>query len=366
MTPRDRVLKALKKAQGLPDRIPVQFDLCRSLLEHFGAKLQMPVHYTKNLFEDVTYRISGNEIRTAMGCDVVTVGAAESIDFRTIKAGDGTWLNEYGITMKEGEIYVDIVANPLAHIASEQDLKTYSFPDPNARGRYDDAAQLINKFKENYFIIGDIEVTILALARHLVGMEKLFMDMAAGEDYVEPLFKACAGFQTEIGLRLIERGVDAIWIGDDFGSQRGLLFSVNMFKELLLPHYKRMIARFKAANPKIVPILHSDGAVSQLLPLIHEIGIEVFNPVQPGVPGHSPLELKKGFGDLFSFWGAIDQQHLLPRGTDAELEADIREKMAILGQDAGYMIAPAHIIQSDVSPERVEKFISLCRELGAY
>jgi hypothetical protein len=30
------------------------------------------------------------------------------------------------------------------------------------------------------------------------------------------------------------------------------------------------------------------------------------------------------------------------------------------------MIAPAHIIQNDVSPERVEKFISLCMQHGKY
>ena len=69
---------------------------------------------------------------------------------------------------------------------------------------------------------------------------------------------------------------------------------------------------------------------------------------------------------MFAFWGAIDQQFLLPRGSDAELEADIREKIAILGKGGGYMISPAHILQSDVSPERVETFIALCKKLGAY
>ena len=71
-------------------------------------------------------------------------------------------------------------------------------------------------------------------------------------------------------------------------------------------------------------------------------------------------------GDRFAFWGAIDQQYLLPRGTDAELEADIREKIAVLGAGGGYMISPAHILQSDVPPERVETFIALCRKHGAY
>jgi len=88
--------------------------------------------------------------------------------------------------------------------------------------------------------------------------------------------------------------------------------------------------------------------------------------VQPGVPGHGVKEMKDGFGGLFAFWGAIDQQYLLPRGSDAELEADIRERIAVLGAGGGYMISPAHIIQNDVAPERVEKFIALCLKHGSY
>ena len=115
-----------------------------------------------------------------------------------------------------------------------------------------------------------------------------------------------------------------------------------------------------------MPILHCDGAVSKLLDAISEIGYEVFNPVQPGVPGHGPKELKEAFGDKFIFWGAIDQQDLLPNGTDEQVEADIKEKIRILGKDRGYMISPAHIIQADVSAQRVEKFIELCKMHGKY
>ena len=127
-----------------------------------------------------------------------------------------------------------------------------------------------------------------------------------------------------------------------------------------------MIDRFKAAKPDIIPILHCDGAVADLLGDIHEIGFEVFNPVQPGVPGHLPMDMKDNFGDKFAFWGAIDQQDLLPNGTDLELERDIIEKITILGKGGGYMIAPAHILQNDVSPERVLEFIELCRKHGVY
>ena len=126
-----------------------------------------------------------------------------------------------------------------------------------------------------------------------------------------------------------------------------------------------MIDRFKEAKPGIIPILHCDGAVADLLGDIREIGFEVFNPVQPGVPGHLPQDMKTNFGEMFAFWGAIDQQVLLPNGTDEELENDIIEKISILGKNGGYMIAPAHILQNDVSPKRVLKFIELCKKHGS-
>ncbi len=303
MTARERVLRAFRKIPGLPDRVPIQFELCRQLLDHFGEKLGIKARYTDNLYEDVTYRISGNEIRTAMGCDVVVTGASVASSFSVQKDEDGTWLNEYNMRMRQGDIYVEVVDYPLAHVESPSDVAAYTFPDPHAPGRYKDVERLVEKYKNNYVIIGDIEVTIFSLAHQLVGFEKLLLDMAMGAEYLGPLFKACADFQTEIGIELIRRGVDAIWFGDDFGSQTDLLMSPSMFNELLKPYYARSIEIFRSANPEIIPILHCDGAVSKLLDDIHEVGFEVFNPVQPGVPGHGPRDLKDRFGGKFVFWG---------------------------------------------------------------
>lgn len=366
MKPRERVLKAFRKLDGYPDRVPVQFELCRQLLDHFAGKLGIKARYTDNLYEDVTYRISGNEVRTAMGCDVVVTGAGQSDSFSPRVGPDGTWLNEYAMRMRQGAIYVEVAEYPLARAQTASDIRAYTFPDPDAPGRYRDVEDLVNRYHGDYFIIGDIEVTVFSLAHQLAGFEKLLLDMALGEEYVAPLLRACADFQTEVGLNLVRRGVDAIWMGDDYGSQTDLLISPGMFRELIKPHYARMNAAFRAVNPEVVPILHCDGAVSKLLDDFREAGFEVFNPVQPGVPGHGPRELKERFGDRFIFWGAIDQQELLPRGSDAELEADIREKIAVLGRDRGYMISPAHIIQADVSPVRVEKFIEMCMRYGRY
>lgn len=366
MNSRERVLRAFGKMKGNPDRVPVQFEMCRQLNEHFAKELGIPAIYTENLYEDVTYRISANELRVAMGSDVVVTGASVSDNYQIVKEADGTWLNEYKMRMRQGDIYVEVIDYPLAHAETKADIEAFSFPDPDAPGRFRDAEALVKKYKNDYLIFGDIEVTVFSLAHQLVGMEKLLIDMMMEAEYVIPLFEACAEFQTQIGLRLIEKGVDAIWFGDDFGTQTNLIIPPETFRDQLKPVYKKMIDRFKAANPEIIPILHCDGAVAELLDDIHEIGFEVFNPVQPGVPGHLPQDMKSRFGDKFSFWGAIDQQELLPKGTDEEMEKDIVEKIKILGKDGGYMISPAHIIQNDVSPERVLKFIELCRKHGNY
>lgn len=366
MNSRERVLKAFKRMEGAPDRVPVQFDLCRQLCDHFGKELGIPVHYTENPYEDVTYRISANKLRIAMGSDVVITGASVSDDYKIEKNTDGTWQNEYKMRMRQGDIYVEVVDYPLARAETKADIKAYQFPDPDAPGRFRDAEYLVEKYKNNYLIIGDIEVTVFSLAHQLVGMEKLLIDMMIEAEYVVPLFEACAEYQTQIGLRLIEKGVDAIWFGDDFGTQTSLILPPETFREQLKPIYKRMVKRFKEAKFDIIPILHCDGAVAELLDDIREIGFEVFNPVQPGVPGHLSKDLKANFGDKFAFWGAIDQQDLLPNGSDEELERDIIEKISILGKGGGYMIAPAHIIQNDVKPERVRRFVELCKKYGAY
>ena len=180
MNSRERVLRAFKIHPGLPDRVPIQFDLCKSHLEHFGKKLGIPVSYTNHIYEDVTFRISGNEIRLAMGSDVVVTGAGSRDGFSAQPGPDGTWRNEYGMRMKQGSIYVELVEFPMANVTTVEELDAYPFPDPCAPGRYRDVEALVKKYKNDYVVIGDIEVTIFSLAQQLLGMEKLLVDMAMG------------------------------------------------------------------------------------------------------------------------------------------------------------------------------------------
>jgi uroporphyrinogen decarboxylase len=109
--------------------------------------------------------------------------------------------------------------------------------------------------------------------------------------------------------------------------------------------------------------MHSDGAVAPLLDDFIELGIEVYNPVQPNVPGSDPEMLARKYGGRISFFGGIDQQVLLPTGDKAAISREIRERARILGVRGGYLIAPAHILQKDVSMDTVEHMIKEVKAL---
>lgn len=365
MNSKERVRRAFKR-DGLPDCVPIQFDLSKPLLESFSAKYGIPLHYSLSYYEDLKYRISANDLRTAMGSDCVVVGGGLAEGFELVEDEEGYIVNEFSMRMRQGPLYMEVVESPLRTASSIADVEAYAFPDPYDPARYAQAEADIARYGSDYFIIGDCELTMFELSWHLVGMEKYMMDLATQEPYLETLLEKASEWSLGVATELTRRGVDAIWFGDDFGSQTGLLLSPQMWRRIFKPRYAQLFRAVKAINPDVVIIMHSDGAVAQLLPDLIEIGLEVFNPVQPNVPGHDPRELKERFGKQLSFFGAIDQQRLLPRGSCAEIEADVREKIAILGEGGGYMLAPAHIVQADTPPENVEALIAAARKYGRY
>jgi len=366
MNSKERVLTAMRRT-GVPDRVPLQFDLCRSLSDAFGAKYGIPVRYTTAYYEDVTYRLSANELRVAMGSDCVVVGASLPRGYEHPVDENGYLINEFNMKLRRGPVYMEVVAPPpMSHFETPEDVEGFQFPDPLAEGRFDDAAMYIQKYQDEYFIVGDMELTMFDLMHLSVGMEKLLIDMAMGKPYVEALIEKTKNFSLAIGKKLVSMGVDGIWAGDDFGGQSNMLISPRMWRKYFKEPYREIYAELKAINPGVVIMQHCDGAVAPILGEWIEVGLEVFNPVQPNVPGHEPEDLKSRFGDEMSFWGAIDQQSLLPFGTPAEIEIDVAEKIRILGAGGGYMCSPAHIIQADTSMENVEAFIAAVRKHGVY
>ncbi|MFA5467840.1 MAG: uroporphyrinogen decarboxylase family protein [Sphaerochaetaceae bacterium] len=362
MTSKERVLRTFGKLPGKADKIPLQFDLCRSLTDYFATKYNMEAEYTLSYYEDLTYRISANAIRTKMGSDCVVVGGSVAEDFKAKEFPDGTALNEFGMKMRPTSLYVEVVECPLKDVETEEDLAKYNFPDAYAKGRFEDAKRDIKRFGKEYFVIGDVELSLFELAWHLVGMEKYLIELAMGSPWIAKLNDMVEEWTTGLALSLIDLGVDAIWLGEDLGTQISMLISPDMWREHFKFRYERMIKKMKGANPDLLVIFHSDGAVAPLIDDFIEIGVDIYNPVQPNVPGSDPQELMDKYAGRINFFGGIDQQELLPSGNFEAIKEEIERRKNIMGKDGGYLMAPAHIIQADVEPETVEFMCSLFKE----
>jgi uroporphyrinogen decarboxylase len=227
----------------------------------------------------------------------------------------------------------------------------------------DKAKRDIDRFAADYFVIGDCELSLFELAWHLTGLEKYMIGMASGEEWIEALNDKVELFTAGMAEQLVQAGVDAIWLGEDLGSQISTLISPEMWRDLFKPRHQRIIEKLKSLNPELLIIMHSDGAVAPLLDDFIDMGIHIYNPVQPNVTGSDPAELMKKYGGRICFFGGIDQQQLLPRGNIGEIEKEMRLRAAVFGKNGGYLMAPAHIIQADVAPETVEAMLRIAASL---
>ncbi len=105
--------------------------------------------------------------------------------------------------------------------------------------------------------------------------------------------------------------------------------------------YERIRAAVSHEQPDRVPC---DFAAD---PVMVEVGVTILDPIQTTAFGMDTAGLKRDFGDRLTFHGAIDIQQLLPNGTVDEVRAFVREAMATLNRDGGYILGPTHAIQQD-------------------
>ncbi|MGD0744111.1 MAG: uroporphyrinogen decarboxylase family protein [Verrucomicrobiota bacterium] len=188
------------------------------------------------------------------------------------------------------------------------------------------------------------------------GFEDWMVTFASEPEYVDGLYAELTdawlenlrAFHAAVGSR-----VQIIQICDDFGTQHAPFLSVNMFRERLLPAYRRGLDWIHA-NTSWKVLLHSDGAIVPLLPSIIEMGVDILNPVQTSAAGMDPERLKREFGDRLTFWGgSCDAQSTFARGTPAEVAAETERHLGVFTPGSGYVCAPIHNIQANVSPDNV-------------
>jgi uroporphyrinogen decarboxylase len=146
--------------------------------------------------------------------------------------------------------------------------------------------------------------------------------------------------------------IDAIYYGDDWGQQRGLILGRRLWNEFLRPRVQRMYQLTQQAGK--YQVIHSCGDIAELIGDLIELGVDCINPFQPEVLDVAAL-LPKYRGRV-AFHGGLSTQQTLPCGTADDVRRETR-RLLELGRDGGYIFAPAHAVAADTPLENILAFL---------
>lgn len=194
-----------------------------------------------------------------------------------------------------------------------------------------------------------------------------YMSTVIRTDYVKEIFDR----QTDIAIQNLKKlhrevgdTVDVVYIcGTDFGTQNSQFCSIDTFRELYLPYYKKM-NDWIHSHTTWKTFKHSCGAVLPLIDGLIDAGFDILNPVQISADGMDPKHLKDTFGKNISFWGGgIDTQKVLPYGTEDEIRRQVWDLCDIFGRDGGFVFSSVHNVQANVPVKNVVAMMEAIKEI---
>jgi uroporphyrinogen decarboxylase len=180
------------------------------------------------------------------------------------------------------------------------------------------------------------------------------MDMVDQPELYHAIMTRVTDFYLEQARRTLQAAgqtVELAFTGDDIAWQQGLMLSVGMVEQFIVPHHARLNYALHEFGTKAM--FHSDGAVMEAIPALLRAGIDVLQALQFDASGMDPALMKERFGDQLCFEGGVSVQHTLPFGTVADVRDEVRHLISTLGRNGGYLLGPSHAIQAGTPPENV-------------
>jgi len=403
MNSRERVLAAINHQE--PDRVPIDFGGHRSsgIAAIAYAKLKKALGITSGdiYVYDMIQQLAIVEppVLDAVGADVVELGRGFMLDDKEWKPWvlpDGTpckipvYINmekrgedSYLISgdgldlaiQKKGCLYFEQIHWPLAARTIEDDdfsdlqevFKHSVWTDVTTPGGHIPltktglkslaaGAKALRELTERA-IVGLFGGSMFEIPQFLYRMDNYFTYMALyPEACIRLSEKLC-----QLHLSNLEKWLDAvapyidiILFGDDLGGQNGPLISPTMYRKYYKPYHKKLWSRVKELAPHVKIQLHTCGGIEPLLEDLIDAGLEIANPIQITCRGMNAGSLKARYGQRLTFWGGgCDTQHLLPQATPKEVAKHVKEQVAILSPDGGFVFQQVHNILADVAPEKI-------------
>lgn len=238
-----------------------------------------------------------------------------------------------------------------------------------------DLAIQMERVKDNCCIADRNTAGFTENSLRIRGYEEWYLDTMMDYDGVDRLLHIILEDKIQYWDALIdwaiEKGVEnqiqVISECDDLGSQDATIIDPDQLRMLVIPKIKTLFTHVKKRLPQVKTFLHSCGAIRPVIPDLIDAGLDILNPVQFTAKGMELTGLKKDFGDALTFWGGgVDTQSTLNNGMPQAVKDEVKKVIDILAPGGGFVFAPVHNIQDDVSPENFWAMWDTLQEYGKY
>jgi len=146
--------------------------------------------------------------------------------------------------------------------------------------------------------------------------------------------------------------IDMVYWWEDMADKHGPCISPKLYKEFLLPHYKRVTSFLKKNSIDRI-LMDSDGNINALLDLVTEAGITGTWPLEVN-SGMDAIAVKKKYGNRLFLAGNLDKRELAKGGEAMRREVD--SKVPVMKELGGYIPGVDHLVHVEFTYERFKEY----------
>jgi uroporphyrinogen decarboxylase len=282
------------------------------------------------------------------------------VDFRHLEAGSKT-KSLFGNSGSQEPYGLNPEARPFSHATQVKDIERFAWPSIDGIDFHHFDRDL-DALRAEYAIVVGNWTSVFCEVCDFFGMETALMHMYENPALIEATVARIEDFYLEYCRRLFDAAAgraDIFHMWDDFASQRGMIFSPEMWRRYYKPTYRKMFALAKSRG--LYVWFHSCGAFPEVLPDLVDIGMDIWETVQAHLPANDPASLKKQYGGRITFCGAINTQQTLPFGTEEAVRREVRDRIRILGANGGYICRSDHVVKRETPPRNIAAYMDEAR-----